>query len=134
MQDSVANWLNDASKTGHSGSLTSARAGLAKPNPRQPGFCQRALRTLRKGQLRRNPYDHYLAELYTPTPAWLSLSQTARQQFFEAIGTGMANLAPPRVEPIALGGTDAATSMVRPPLLRHLARAGCRAIRPSSRG
>lgn len=52
---------------------------------------------------------HYLAELYTPTPALLALSQTARQQFFEAIGTGMANLAALGVEPIALGETDAAT-------------------------
>ncbi|MFQ2581203.1 DUF6616 family protein [Aeromonas caviae] len=31
---------------------------------------------------------HYLAELYTPTPAWLALSQTARQQFFGIYSPG----------------------------------------------
>lgn len=52
---------------------------------------------------------HYLAELYTPTPAWLALSPEARQQFFEAIGAGMAGLSALGVEPIALGETDATT-------------------------
>ena len=78
---------------------------------------------------------HYLAELYTPTPAWLALSQTARQQFFEAIGTGMANLAALGVEPIALGETDAATLHGAPhPSSPSGAGRMPQPSRPSSRG
>jgi len=40
---------------------------------------------------------HYLAELYSPKPAWLALDQTSRRQFFKAIGAGMGALS-------ALGG------------------------------
>lgn len=32
---------------------------------------------------------HYLAELYTPKPAWLDLSETERQQFFAGIGSAV---------------------------------------------
>jgi hypothetical protein len=35
---------------------------------------------------------HYLAELYSPKPAWLALDQNGRQQFFDAIGAGMGAL------------------------------------------
>ena len=59
---------------------------------------------------------HYLAELYTPTPAWLALSQTARQQFFEAIGTGMANLAALGWSPSPWARPMLPPSMVRPTL------------------
>lgn len=52
---------------------------------------------------------HYLAELYSPKPAWLALEQTRRQQFFQNIGAGMAALASLGVEALALGETDAAT-------------------------
>ena len=50
---------------------------------------------------------HYLAELYTPKPAWLALDAAGRQAFFEAIGAGMAALSALGVEAIALGETDA---------------------------
>ncbi|WP_151719943.1 DUF6616 family protein [Gemmobacter serpentinus] len=52
---------------------------------------------------------HYLAELYTPKPAWLALDQTGRKQFFATIGAGMGALAALGVEAIALGETEAAT-------------------------
>ena len=52
---------------------------------------------------------HYLAELYSPKPAWLALDQTRRQQFFQSIGAGMAALAALGVEAVALGETDGAT-------------------------
>ena len=52
---------------------------------------------------------HYLAELYSPKPAWLALDRRGRQQFFEAIGSGMGALSAIGVEAIALGETDAAT-------------------------
>lgn len=52
---------------------------------------------------------HYLAELYSPKPAWLALDQNGRQQFFDAIGAGMGALSALGVEAIALGETDAAT-------------------------
>lgn len=51
----------------------------------------------------------YLAEIYSPKPAWLALDQTSRQQFFEAIGAGMGALSALGVEAIALGETDTAT-------------------------
>lgn len=52
---------------------------------------------------------YYLAELYSPKPAWLALDRNGRQQFFEAIGSGMGALSALGVEAIALGETDAAT-------------------------
>lgn len=52
---------------------------------------------------------HYLAELYSPKPAWLALDQIGRSQFFETVGAGMGALSALGVEPIALGQTDAQT-------------------------
>lgn len=49
---------------------------------------------------------HYLAELYTPKPAWLALDAQDRQSFFAGIGAGMAGLSALGVEPIALGEVD----------------------------
>jgi hypothetical protein len=49
----------------------------------------------------------YLAELYTPRPAWLALDHQRRVAFFEDIGTGMAQLLALGVEAIAFGQTDA---------------------------
>jgi len=46
---------------------------------------------------------HYLAELYSPKPAWLTLDQNGRRQFFEAIGSGMAALSALGVERNRLG-------------------------------
>ncbi len=51
---------------------------------------------------------HYLAELYSPKPAWLALDQDGRRRFFETVGSGMATLSALGVEAIALGETDAA--------------------------
>ncbi len=50
---------------------------------------------------------HYLAELYTPKPAWLALDAEGRQNFFAGIGAGMAGLSALGIEPIALGEVDA---------------------------
>lgn len=50
---------------------------------------------------------HYLAELYSPKPAWLALDQDGRQQFFDGIGSGMAGLSALGIEAIALGEIDA---------------------------
>lgn len=52
---------------------------------------------------------HYLAELYSPKPAWLALDQTGRNRFFETVGAGMGALSALGVEPIALGRTDPTT-------------------------
>ena len=52
---------------------------------------------------------HYLAELYSPKPAWLALDQAGRHRFFEAIGSGMGALSALGVEALALGEADAAT-------------------------
>ncbi len=52
---------------------------------------------------------HYLAELYSPKPAWLALDQSGRRQFLEAIGSGMGALSALGIEAIAWGETDAAT-------------------------
>ena len=49
---------------------------------------------------------HYLAELYTPKPAWLALTETERQQFFAAIGAAMPALSALGVEALALGKVD----------------------------
>lgn len=49
---------------------------------------------------------HYLAELYTPRPAWLALDQAGRTAFFAAIGAGMASLAAYGIEMLAFGETD----------------------------
>lgn len=49
----------------------------------------------------------YLAELYTPRPAWLALDHHRRVAFFEDIGAGMAQLSALGVEAIAFGQTDA---------------------------
>ena len=52
---------------------------------------------------------HYLAELYSPKPAWLALDRNGRRQFFEAIGSGMGALSALGVEAIALGEADPAS-------------------------
>lgn len=52
---------------------------------------------------------HYLAELYSPKPAWLALDHAARAQFFEVIGAGMQALSALGVEAITLSETDATT-------------------------
>ena len=57
---------------------------------------------------------HYLAELYTPKPAWLALSADTRRQFFATIGAGMSELSSLGVEAITLGETDAATLHAAP--------------------
>lgn len=49
---------------------------------------------------------HYLAELYSPKPAWLALSTEQRQAFFAMIGTGMNGLSNHGIEPLAFGQTD----------------------------
>lgn len=49
---------------------------------------------------------HYLAELYTPKPAWLDLSDAERQEFLAAIGSAMPTLASLGVEALALGKVD----------------------------
>ena len=49
---------------------------------------------------------HYLAELYTPKPAWLGLSAEERQRFFAAIGSAMPALSSLGVEALALGKVD----------------------------
>ena len=49
---------------------------------------------------------HYLAELYTPRPAWLALDPEERAAFFAAIGAGMASLAAHGIEMLAFGETD----------------------------
>ena len=46
---------------------------------------------------------HYLAELYSPKPAWLALDQDGRLAFFQAINAGMGALSGLGVEPIAMG-------------------------------
>ncbi|WP_336801936.1 DUF6616 family protein [Kaistia sp. MMO-174] len=50
---------------------------------------------------------HYLAELYSPKPAWIALDPADKQQFFEAIGAGMAALSELGIEALAFGETDA---------------------------
>ncbi len=49
---------------------------------------------------------HYLAELYSPKPTWLALDPTARHQFFEKVGAGMAALSSRGIQAIALGEAD----------------------------
>ncbi|WP_029076462.1 DUF6616 family protein [Kaistia adipata] len=49
---------------------------------------------------------HYLAELYTPRPAWLALDQSGRAAFFNTIGAGMTPLAAHGIEMLAFGETD----------------------------
>lgn len=49
---------------------------------------------------------HYLAELYTPKPAWLDLSDDQRQEFLAAIGSAMPALSTLGVEALALGRVD----------------------------
>jgi len=49
---------------------------------------------------------HYLAELYSPKPAWLALSQDERKQFFAAVSSAVPALSSLGVEPIALGKVD----------------------------
>lgn len=51
---------------------------------------------------------HYLAELYSPKPAWLALGPDGRRGFFETIGAGMGALSALGVEAVALGETDPA--------------------------
>ncbi|KAB0536898.1 hypothetical protein HNQ68_002994 [Pseudochrobactrum saccharolyticum] len=49
---------------------------------------------------------HYLAELYSPKAAWLTLSPEQRQAFFATIGSGMGGLSELGIEPLAFGQTD----------------------------
>lgn len=49
----------------------------------------------------------YLAELYSPKPAWLALDASARQHFFSAIGAGMEQLSSLGIEIITMSATDA---------------------------
>lgn len=49
---------------------------------------------------------HYLAELYTPKPAWLDLTNDERQQFFAAISAAMPALSALGIEALALGKVD----------------------------
>jgi hypothetical protein len=51
---------------------------------------------------------HYLAELYSPKPAWLTLDQPDRHRFFEKIGAGMGALSAIGVEAIMFGEAEAA--------------------------
>lgn len=50
---------------------------------------------------------HYLAELYSPKPAWTALDPAEKQQFFAAIGAGMTALSELGIEALAFGETDA---------------------------
>lgn len=49
---------------------------------------------------------YYLAELYSPKPAWLALDTAGRSQFFELVGAGMASLIALGIEPLASGKTE----------------------------
>lgn len=49
---------------------------------------------------------HYLAELYSPKPAWTALPAPEKQQFFAAIGAGMTALSELGIEALAFGETD----------------------------
>lgn len=57
---------------------------------------------------------HYLAELYSPTPAWQALPLEERQAFFARIGAGMGGLGELGIEALALGRTDPATPKAPP--------------------
>ncbi|RDL50135.1 hypothetical protein BLJAPNOD_01252 [Ensifer sp. M14] len=57
---------------------------------------------------------HYLSELYTPKQAWLALDPAGRHRFFEAVGSGLADLSRVGVEPIAFGEVDAGTLRAAP--------------------
>ncbi|MFV0473030.1 MAG: DUF6616 family protein [Pikeienuella sp.] len=48
----------------------------------------------------------YLAELYSPKPAWRALSADERRAFFDRIGQGMAGLLALGIEPLAFCATD----------------------------
>lgn len=49
---------------------------------------------------------YYLAELYTPKPAWRALSAARKQELFERIGGGMPALLGLGVEPLAFCAAD----------------------------
>lgn len=49
----------------------------------------------------------YLAELYSPKPAWLALDANQRAAFFALVGGGMEALAAMGVEVLAIGARDA---------------------------
>ncbi|MCJ8150285.1 DUF6616 family protein [Shinella sedimenti] len=49
---------------------------------------------------------YYLAELYSPRPAWLALDQASRGEFFETVGAGMAPLIARGIEPLASGEVE----------------------------
>lgn len=50
--------------------------------------------------------SYYLAELYSPKPAWQALSHAHKQAFFDRIGAGMPPLIARGVEPVAFCATD----------------------------
>ncbi|AVY94983.1 DUF6616 family protein [Microvirgula aerodenitrificans] len=50
---------------------------------------------------------HYLAELYSPKPAWLALDPAGRQRFFDGVGAGMGALMALGVEVLAMGEVEA---------------------------
>ncbi|WP_225029103.1 DUF6616 family protein [Xinfangfangia pollutisoli] len=49
---------------------------------------------------------HFLAELYTPKPAWHALSDAQREAFFATIGSALPHLSSLGVEALALGKVD----------------------------
>lgn len=49
---------------------------------------------------------HYLAELYSPKPAWIALSAEQKQEFFARIGSGLSDLNALGIEAVAFGQTD----------------------------
>ncbi len=49
---------------------------------------------------------YYLTELYTPKPAWISLGEDGRRDFFDTVGAAMPALSSLGIEPVALGKVD----------------------------
>ncbi|MFV0333835.1 MAG: DUF6616 family protein [Tropicimonas sp.] len=49
---------------------------------------------------------HYLAETYSPKPAWQALGTAQKQAFFEQVGAGMPALLALGIEPLAFCATD----------------------------
>lgn len=50
--------------------------------------------------------SYYLAETYSPKPAWQALSAAQKQAFFEQIGTGLPALLGLGIVPLAFCATD----------------------------